>query len=337
MFCDGCGRYLGWGEAPPPETIQVPTQPPQPGGPRATVQVTLSSDLIEVAPGNAKSATFSIKNLGIQVEEFRLSVAGPEWIVVDPATMGVYPGDEVTGTIQAAPPRMPSSTAGIVPFRLTATSSVHRPSVSSSAAGRVNVAPYYELAPELVPTSSNGRELTHHHIELDNRGNAPLRIQLNPTDVADGLRLGLPAVADVAPGQVIEVPVSVYGTRRWFGRPEPKTFSIIAEAPKPLAANRLSGTRIVAPVFPRWVPAAAAGLVAVAVAAAVLVPKLTAHKIGPPPTSSSAAAQSSAASSSAPSPRRRRPRRRRPRRRRPRRRPRRPPRRRRRRRYLCPT
>ena len=73
MFCDGCGRYLGWGEAPPPETIQVPTQPPQPGGPRATVQVTLSSDLIEVAPGNAKSATFSIKNLGIQVEEFRLS------------------------------------------------------------------------------------------------------------------------------------------------------------------------------------------------------------------------------------------------------------------------
>ena len=68
------------------------------------MQVTLSSDLIEVAPGNAKSATFSIKNLGIQVEEFRLSVAGPEWIVVDPATMGVYPGDEVTGTIRAAGP-----------------------------------------------------------------------------------------------------------------------------------------------------------------------------------------------------------------------------------------
>jgi hypothetical protein len=298
-FCDGCGRYLGWGEGPSPETVQVPVQPPQPGGSRAAVDVRLKSDLIEVAPGNAKSATFSVKNLGGQVEEFRLSVAGPEWIVVDPATMGVYPGDEVTGTIQAAPPRRPSSVAGITPFRLTATSSVHRPSVSSSAAGRVDVAPYYELASELVPTSSNGRGLTHHHIELDNRGNVPLRIGLNPTDVADGLRLGVPAVADVAPGQVVEISVSVYGTRRWFGRPEPKTFSIVAEAPKPLAANRLSGTRIVAPVFPRWVPAAAAGLVAVAVAAAVVVPKLTAH--GTPLTSSSgspSSAQPSVSSSS---------------------------------------
>ena len=92
-----------------------------------------------------------------------------------------------------------------------------------------------------MPTSSNGRGLTRHHIELDNRGNVPLRIELSPTDVADGLRLGLPAFADVAPGQVIEVPVSVYGTRRWFGRPEPKTFSIVAEPPKPLAATRLSG------------------------------------------------------------------------------------------------
>lgn len=299
MFCDGCGRYLGWGERPPPQTVQVPAQPPQPGGQRAAVEVTLKSDLIEVAPGNAKTTGFTVKNMGNQVEEFRISVTGPEWIVADPAAIGVYPGDEVAGTIRAAPPRKPSSVAGIAPFWLTATSTVHRPSVSGSAAGQVDVAPYHELASELVPTSSNGRGLTHHHIELDNRGNAPLRVGLNPTDVADGLRLGVPAVADVAPGQVVEVPVSVYGTRRWFGRPEPKTFSVIAEAPKPLAANRLSGTRIVAPVFPRWVPAAAAGLVAVALAAAVVVPKLTAHGTPlPTSTSSSSSAQSSVSSAS---------------------------------------
>ena len=304
VFCDGCGRYLGWAEGTPPETIQVPVQPPQPGGPRATVRVTLESDPIEVVPGNATSSTFSVKNLGSQVEEFRLSVTGPEWIVVDPATMGVYPGDEVTGTIQAVPPRKPSSVAGIAPFRLTATSSVHRPIVSSSTAGRVSVAPFYDLAPELVPTSSNGRGLTHHQIELGNRGNVPLRIELKPTDVADGLRVGVRAVADVEPGQVVQVPVSVYGTRRWFGRPEPKTFSIIAEAPKPLAPNRLSGTRIVAPVFPRWVPAAA-GLAVVALAAAlVVVPKLTAHGTPLPPStgsSSSAPSSVSASSSAAPS------------------------------------
>jgi len=299
VFCDGCGRYLGWGERPPPQTVEVPAQPPQPGGQRAAVEVTLKSDLIEVAPGNAKTTGFTVKNMGNQVEEFRISVTGPEWIVADPTVIGVYPGDEVAGTLRAAPPRKPSSVAGIAPFWLTATSTVHRPSVSGNAAGQVDVAPYHELASELVPTSSNGRGLTRHHIELDNRGNAPLRVGLNPTDVADGLRLGVPAVADVAPGQVVEVPVSVYGTRRWFGRPEPKTFSIIAEAPKPLAPSRLSGTRIVAPVFPRWVPAAAAGLVAVAVAAAVLVPKLTANGAsGTTHSSSSSSAQLSVSSSS---------------------------------------
>jgi PASTA domain-containing protein len=297
MFCDGCGRYLGWGEGPSTGTIHVPVQP-QPGA-RAAVDVTLKSDPIEVAPGNAKSASFTVKNQGSQVEEFRLSVTGPEWIVVDPAVVGVYPGDEATGTIQAAPPRKPTSLAGVTPFRLTATSTVHSPSVSSSAAGRVNVASFYDLAPELVPTSSNGRGLTQHHIDLDNRGNVPLRVELNPTDVADGLRLGVQAVADVAPGQVVQVPVSVYGTRRWFGRPEPKTFSIIAEAPKPLAANRLSGTRIVAPVFPRWVPAVAAGLLVAGVAAAVMVPKLTAHGAPLPPPSTSSAPSSVPASSSA--------------------------------------
>ena len=204
-------------------------------------------------------------------------MTGPEWVVVEPATLSVYPGDEATGTVQAAPPRKPSSVAGVTPFRLTVTSALHA-HVSSSAAGRVDVAPYYELAAELVPTSSNGRGLTRHHITLDNRGNVPLRIALSPTDVADGLRLGVPAFAELAPGQVAEVPVSVYGSRRWFGRPEPKTFSIIAEPPKPLATTRLSGTRIVAPVFPRWVPVAAAGLVAAAVAAAVMVPKLAANQ-----------------------------------------------------------
>ena len=113
------------------------------------------------------------------------------------------------------------------------------------------------------------RGLTRHHITLDNRGNVPLRIALKPADVADGLRLGVPTSADVAPGRVTEVPVSVYGSQRLFGRPEPKTFSIIAEAPKPLAATRLSGARTVVPSFPAWVPAAATGLV-VAAAAFVL-------------------------------------------------------------------
>src|SRR5262249_57608633 len=118
---------------------------------------------------------------------------------------------------------------------------------ATSAPGRIDVAPFYELAAELVPTSSSGRRLTRHRVTLDNRGNAPLRIALNPADVADGLRLDMPAVTDVPPGTVIEVPVAVYGSPPLIGRPESKTFSLVAQPPTPFAPLRLPATRLALP------------------------------------------------------------------------------------------
>ena len=193
-----------------------------------------------MAPGNAGSTAFTIKNLGTQVEQFRAVVTGPEWLAVEPATMTVYPGDEATGTIQAAPPRKPGSVAGVTPFRLTVTSALHA-HVSSSVSGRVDVAPFYELAAELVPTSSNGRGRTRHGVNLDNRGNTPLRVALNPTDVADGLRLGVPAFADVPPGKVVEVPVSVYGSRRWIRPAGAQDLLDCRRAPEAAGADTLVG------------------------------------------------------------------------------------------------
>jgi hypothetical protein len=272
-FCDGCGSFLDWDTEGSADSQLAPQVAAQPDEQRAGVQLQLKPDLIKVAPGSAASTTFTVKNLGTQVEEFRCAVTGPDWITAGPAALSVFPGQEAGGTVQAAPPHVPTSAAGVAPFRLTAASTVHA-NVSSSAAGRVDVAPYYELAAELVPTSSHGRGLTRHQITLDNGSNVPLRIALRATDVADGLRVGVPAFADVPPGRAVEVPVSVYGTRRWFGRPERKTFSIIAEPPKPLAATRLSGTRTVLPLFPAWVPAVAAAVVVAAAAGAVAIPKL---------------------------------------------------------------
>ena len=280
QFCDSCGAFLGWEAGASADSQPLPQSGPQADDQRAAVQLRLQSDLINVAPGSAESTSFTVKNLGTQVEEFRFVVTGADWIVASPPVLSVYPGQEATGAIQAAPPRRPSSLAGTTPFRLTATSAVHY-QVSSSVAGRVDVAPYYELAAELVPTSSSGRGLTRHRVTLDNRGNVPLRIVLHPTDIADGLRIGVPAFADVAPGRVTEVPVTVYGTRRWIGRPEPRMFSIVAEAPKPLATTRLSGTRTVIPVFPSWVPVAAAGLVVVAAAGATAATQLLGHSALP--------------------------------------------------------
>jgi hypothetical protein len=288
-FCDGCGAFLGWESQQSAESQLLDRPVQRPADQRAGVQIQIKNDLIQVVPGSAESTTCTVKNLGTQVEQFRFSMSGPEWLVVEPATLSVYPGQEATGSIQAAPPRTPGSAAGVTPFLLTVTSALHA-GVSSSVAGRIDVAPFYELGTELVPTTSNGRGWTRHHITLDNRGNVSLRVPLNPTDVADGLRLDVPATAEVAPGAVTEVPLAVHGRRRWFGRPEPKTFSVVATAPKPLPPTRLSGTRIVVPWFPHWVPAAATALVVAGVAGALLIPKLTAHK--PPLLTSSSTSPS---------------------------------------------
>ena len=104
-FCDGCGAFLGWDAGEPADSQVFPQQPPQPDDQHANVRIEIRNDLIEVAPGNAESTPFTIKNLGTQVEEFRFILNGPEWITVDPAAISVFPGDEATGTVQAAPPR----------------------------------------------------------------------------------------------------------------------------------------------------------------------------------------------------------------------------------------
>jgi hypothetical protein len=276
---------------------------PQPEDQHAAVQVLLASNVISVAPGSAEATAFTVKNLGTQVEDFRCTVTGPPWIAADPASMSVYPGQEATGTVQAAPPRTPESRAGVAPFRLTVTSAVH-PNVTGSVAGSIDVAPYFQLATELSPASSTGRGLTRHGVRLDNKGNIPLRVALRAADVADGLRVGVPPYADVAPGTVAEVPVGVQATRRWVGRPESKTFSVITEAPSPLSGTRLLGTRVVQPVFPRWVPLAAGLVVAAAAASALAVPGgllgySTSSSSGPTTSASFALTASSSTSASA--------------------------------------
>jgi hypothetical protein len=295
-FCLSCGAFLHWDAGQLADSPRFVRQGTQPNNQRAAVQIRLENDLIVVAPGGAESTVYVIKNLGTKVEQFRLSVTGPDWLAVDPAVISVYPGQEATGVVQAAPPRKPGSTAGVTPFRLTVTSALHS-HVSSSAAGRVDVSPFDEFAAELAPSSSRGRGWTRHTVTLKNGSNLPLRILLTPADVADGLRLSAPADAEVAPGEVTEVPVAVHGPFRWFGRPEPRTFSITAEPPKPLPPARLSGTRVVVPVFPKWVPVAAAGVLAAAVAAAAVAPKLMAHN-GPSQSRSASSNVSSRHSSS---------------------------------------
>ena len=63
-------------------------QPPPPqDDQRAAVQIQAQERPDRGGTGQRESTTFTVKNLGTQVEEFRLFVTGPEWIVVEPAAI----------------------------------------------------------------------------------------------------------------------------------------------------------------------------------------------------------------------------------------------------------
>jgi len=88
-FCDGCGAFLGWDAGDSADSQLLPQRATQRDDQRAGVQLQLKGDLIKVAPGNAESTTFTVKNLGTQVEEFRFAVTGPEWITAEPTALSV--------------------------------------------------------------------------------------------------------------------------------------------------------------------------------------------------------------------------------------------------------
>ena len=79
---------------------------------------TLQTAALEVEPGAEATARLQVRNTGIVVDEFSFEIVGPasEWTTVDPDVVGLAPGDEGTVTIRIAPPRLPTTTAGEVPF-----------------------------------------------------------------------------------------------------------------------------------------------------------------------------------------------------------------------------
>lgn len=92
-FCEVCGAFLGWDAGQAAESQLFEEQVPSQDDQRAGVQIKIKNDLISVSPGNGQSTVVTIKNLGTQVEEFRFSVTGPQWLAVEPAN-----GVGVSGT-----------------------------------------------------------------------------------------------------------------------------------------------------------------------------------------------------------------------------------------------
>ncbi|MBF6471363.1 MULTISPECIES: PASTA domain-containing protein [Nocardia] len=292
-----CRTYLGWAtstatavreqpsgaRADTPVTAGVAPGPPRPAtAPTAApgnrqrygVHLSLEQNQLAVDPGSAVVTTLTVHNTGTRVEEFELGVAGPmrPFAHLEPAVLSVFPDDRATAVLRFAPPRDPGIRAGQAPFLVGVRSRVNA-RVSDSGSGTLTVGSFSEVQAALRPETSRGRKAGKHTVTTTNAGNVPLAVQIVLTDRTGALTFQPPqAAAQLGPGAAAETSVLVGGGRKWFGRTESHAFTAQVGRPGGGAPVTLNGVRNQVPIFPWWVPVAAAVVLALTLAVVALWP-----------------------------------------------------------------
>ncbi|MEV0037331.1 hypothetical protein [Streptomyces sp. NPDC050804] len=165
-----------------------------------SVTASLDAATVTAEPGGATDVPLQILNSGSTVEEYRFEVVGAcaAWSTVEPPTLSLYPGASGTVALRLSPPRDPSVPAGETPFgvRVLPTS---EPGEAVVPEGRVTVAPFTEVTAELVPRGSVGARRGRHQLAVDNRGNAPVTVQLSARTGSERARVDFAATELVIP------------------------------------------------------------------------------------------------------------------------------------------
>lgn len=238
---------------------------------------------VTVQAGGQGVVLLRIRNTGSIVDRFIVSVVGPSaaWTRVEPPDLSLFPGAEGETRIVFAPPRSSAFAAGTFPFGIRIVPET-QPIAATVEEGRVTVQPFTDVGATLVPQTSRGSRVGRHEVIVENRGNAPVAVELAATDPDRLLSFELPNVPSgpdgrarfsVAPADrgfigLVARPVDTF--LRGSQRQLPFTVDVKAGDQPPL---QLRGTLNQGPVLPAWlVPLA--GLVAVAVVAVVVLPSL---------------------------------------------------------------
>jgi hypothetical protein len=236
-----------------------------------------------------------VRNSGTIVEQFSLELVGGDtaWAVVEPATLNVYPGTDVSATIRLRPPRTSRALAGNHRFVVRATST-NDPSVTAEVGLVVDVSVFQAMSAELDPRNSRTRwwwRPTLHALKVLNRGNAFLAATITASSPEDALSFRLvPGLIRVAPGveEVAQIHVRPHRPL-WFGATSIHSFSLeaVAEGRDGAYVDGQDGAQVEGqltqfPLIPRWVvrtaglaiPLVAALLIFLHVTATTAVPDL---------------------------------------------------------------
>lgn len=230
---------------------------------------------LQVDPGAEAWLAVRVRNRGTIVDRFDIAVVGPmaPWAYVDPPNLRLFPDQEGEARVGFRPPRASSPVADTYPFGI-AVRAVSDPSDSTVEEGRIAVAPFVELAAEIVPQTSRGSRSGSHDLNVQNRGNSVAEVSVRASDPDRLLAI------DVRPPLIGLKPADT-GTIRTVVKPKDtflmgssKRIPFIVQIDEPSAGSQqVSATLEQRAIIPGWLKPAA-GLVVAALAAVLVLPPL---------------------------------------------------------------
>jgi hypothetical protein len=235
-------------------------------------RVRLEPVQLAVEPGADATCTVRVWNTGDVVDAYAVEVLGPAaaWTQVEPATVSLFPGANGVARLTFRPPRTPDVLAGTLPFAVRVQSRDAGMATSVVEEGSLDVAPFAELAAELVPRTSHARFAGRHRVRVMNRGNAPTAVRLSGSEAEQAVELGFsPPALTVPAGGAASSGVRARCTKvSWTAAAQQWTFQVTAETDG-TAPVQMQGALEQLPVLGRWtrraIAIAAVGLVGLTV------------------------------------------------------------------------
>jgi len=238
------------------------------------INVTLSPERLQVAPGESAITTATIKNTGDVVEAYSITVegVGPQWCTLSVSSASLFPSDEERVQITVQPPKDSSSRAGTYNAVVRVTSN-RDPAVETTIQFPIDVGRFLLFDVELSPKKAKGRKGSY-KVNITNNGNVPTTYTFAGQDPEDACRFHFKqSSVAVEPGAAAQVPLIVDPKKKPFtGRARTHNFKITVTS----HASEAGETKSVEaqfqckPLIPTWA-LAVASVAVVAVIAVVLV------------------------------------------------------------------
>lgn len=212
------------------------------------------SDAIEVVPGEQAVCAVRLENTGMVVDRVLLDVVGDaaDWARVEPAQVNLLPGATERVHITFQPPRAASTAPGEVPFALRAMST-EDPEGSSVDEGLVHVGEFGDLAAQLAPKSSTGRRAAKFRLIVENRGNRPEPIRVEPFDPENKLGFKTkPGTFTAQPGTATFVRVKTVPRKTFLRGPNRTLPFEVTALPEQGQAPADEGVMLEKQTLPEW-------------------------------------------------------------------------------------